>query len=89
MRIYTLDNVVRVENPSTTAGAAPDVLVLYNLQNNTPFRRIGAKFGFSSTNLGENFTQTLGVETGVLPGVGFDFFTKIYVSIGFARKSQS
>jgi hypothetical protein len=86
---YTLDNIVMVKNPNTTAGAAPDVLVLYNLQTNTPFRRVGAKFGCSSTSLGRFYSQTLGIETGVLPGVGFDFFTKIYVAIGLVRKSQN
>lgn len=87
---YNLDNIV-MEMPAGNADIFSDPVpnVEYNLQDNTPFSKFGGRLGFSSTTLRNLYSQTLGLELGVHPGVGFDFYSKIYIAIGLVKATHS
>lgn len=60
----------------------------YNLQENTPFRRIGARLGYTETQYLGFFSMEYGLEVGVQPSVGLDYYGKLFLSFGLARLSH-
>ena len=87
---YTLDNIIMDLNQvELSFGGGRSNYVEYELQENTPFNRIGAHAGYSHTRFNDNTSLTYGVEAGLRPGVGNDFYAKIMVAFGLKKISHS